>query len=611
MRRVTRRALGCATIAATGAALLGAAGSAQAQRPEKVGDGIKTGQMSTQMFNFAGYIGNGGNTGPASPIGPPLPTTPAERLERLFGFLQSKGVTSIELFGHSGFPSNTDTAGLVAYRALMDKYGIHAAGWHGSVNETGWDARVAAAKILGADYIGSGGVADPGINSYSAVLASAQALNRLGKKSVEAGVGPVYIHNHQQEFRTQYVDNGVLKTAFDILMEKTDPRYVAAEVDVFWSSDAFQDDTGTQTAALINKWPTRVKMLHVKDGINIAATANGNPRATGTGELDFRPIFASSVNRVQYYHHEHDGGTLTDANTSFTNLKGIGAASVPALLAVPPSFPSVAAGTPAASNQVPVVVQNTGDQPLTITNVQVQADALDAPSATEFQIVSQNCTAAGGGGPLQAGALATDTTAAVPRGTCVVNVGFKPTRTNTTSVARLRFTSNADDATETVLLAARSTSDSLAGPNGDVQGGGNVPSLLQLTIPSSTGSFGTFVPGLARTYDVTMAAFVTSTAGDALLSVADTDTVAPGRLVNGSFALPQALQLRAANAADPNPAYQSIAAANTPLTLKSYGGPVANDAVSLGFRQAIGANDALRAGNYSKALTFSLSTTTP
>ena len=38
---------------------------------------------------------------------------------------------------------------------------------------------------------------------------------------------------------------------------------------------------------------------------------------------------------------------------------------------------------------------------------------------------------------------------------------------------------------------------------------------------------------------------------------------------------------------------------------------MSNDAVTLGFRQAIGANDALRTGTYSKTLTFTLSTTTP
>ena len=61
------------------------------------------------------------------------------------------------------------------------------------------------------DYIGSGGVADPGIGTYDDTLRTAETLNRLGKHSVEAGVGPVYIHNHTGEFDAKYVDNGVLQ----------------------------------------------------------------------------------------------------------------------------------------------------------------------------------------------------------------------------------------------------------------------------------------------------------------------------------------------------------------------------------------------------------------
>ena len=37
--------------------------------------------------------------------------------------------------------------------------------------------------------------------------------------------------------------------------------------------------------------------------------------------------------------------------------------------------------------------------------------------------------------------------------------------------------------------------------------------------------------------------------------------------------------------------------------------PVSNDAVTVTFKQAIGANDALRTGTYAKTLTFTLSTT--
>jgi hypothetical protein len=44
---------------------------------------------------------------------------------------------------------------------------------------------------------------------------------------------------------------------------------------------------------------------------------------------------------------------------------------------------------------------------------------------------------------------------------------------------------------------------------------------------------------------------------------------------------------------------------------KSYAGPVSNDLAAIPFRRHIGSTDALRAGTYSKTLTFTLSTTTP
>jgi hypothetical protein len=101
-----------------------------------------------------------------------------------------------------------------------------------------------------------------------------------------------------------------------------------------------------------------------------------------------------------------------------------------------------------------------------------------------------------------------------------------------------------------------------------------------------------------------LTATATSTGGDAALSVADASATAPGHLVNGAFALPQALQTRVAPAA-----FAPIG--GSPLTLRSYSGPVSNDTVPVDVRQTIGSTDALRTGVYSKTLTFTLSTTTP
>jgi hypothetical protein len=196
--------------------------------------------------------------------------------------------------------------------------------------------------------------------------------------------------------------------------------------------------------------------------------------------------------------------------------------------------------------------------------------------------------------------------AVAPGASCAVSVGFKPTRAGHRSVARLVLTTGADDATEQTLLVGQSTNDAIGGV------GGTVGSVLSLTLGTPS-SFGAFLPATARTYDAQGTASVVSTAADATLSVTDATTTAPGHLVNGTFVLPQPLQVRAANAANPNPAFQSLSeTSGTPVNLLTYSNPTAGaDQVTLGFRQAIGATDVLRAGTYSKTLTFTVSTTTP
>ena len=132
---------------------------------------------------------------------------------------------------------------------------------------------------------------------------------------------------------------------------------------------------------------------------------------------------------------------------------------------------------------------------------------------------------------------------------------------------------------------------------------GTVPATLSLTV-TPTASLGNFTPGVARDYSTSLGAGVISTGGDATLAVTDTSATAPGRLVNGAFSLAQPLQSRVAPAA-----FAPISA--SPLTLKSYPGPVSNDQVTIDFQQSIGSADALRSGTYSKSLTFTLSTTSP
>ena len=93
--------------------------------------------------------------------------------------------------------------------------------------------------------------------------------------------------------------------------------------------------------------------------------------------------------------------------------------------------------------------------------------------------------------------------------------------------------------------------------------------------------------------------------------MADPSPTATGHLVNGTFSLPDPLTARARNAANTGTAFNNVGSSASPLNLLTWNGPISNDAVSLDFRQHIGANVALRTGSYNKTLTFTLSTTTP
>ena len=105
------------------------------------------------------------------------------------------------------------------------------------------------------------------------------------------------------EFRATYTDavTGDVKPAWQFVVENTDPRYVAFELDVLWATDGVADPV-----ALLNRYASRIKMLHIKDGISVADPANATPVPVGQGEMDFRPILEAARRRVDYYFYEQD-----------------------------------------------------------------------------------------------------------------------------------------------------------------------------------------------------------------------------------------------------------------------------------------------------------------
>ena len=78
-------------------------------------------------------------------------------------------------------------------------------------------------------------------------------------------------------------------------------------------------------------------------------------------------------------------------------------------------------------------------------------------------------------------------------------------------------------------------------------------------------------PGVAKDYTASTTATVISTAGDATLSVADPSTTNTGKLVNGTFALPQTLQ------ANGGGAFAPVGGSASPTALKTWSAPTSNE----------------------------------
>ena len=259
----------------------------------KVDGRIADDEISIQLWNFAAYVGFGTDAAAQA------------RAEEVLAELSEIGYRNVEPFTFNGRTA-------AQFKALLDKYGLKAPSRHGDVSITNFAQTLADSRTLRQKYVGSGGFPTPGVfptnppgntNGYENTLATAIVMNELGRRSVRNGTGKFYGHNHQGEFRQQYADpvTGEMKSAWQILVENTDPRYVTFQLDVLWATDG-----GADPVALLNRYGKRIFSLHVKDGINVAAPANATPVPMGEGEIVFEPILRAAERHVKYYIYEQD-----------------------------------------------------------------------------------------------------------------------------------------------------------------------------------------------------------------------------------------------------------------------------------------------------------------
>jgi sugar phosphate isomerase/epimerase len=125
--------------------------------------------------------------------------------------------------------------------------------------------------------------------------ANADFLNEKGAALEKHGLHLAY-HNHNVEFTP--IGN---TTAFDLMINGTDPKLVSFEMDAGWVVAA-----GVDPAALLSRYPHRFTAMHVKD-VKPSTKPNFSlqldPCAVGQGTIDWKTLLpaAYAANVHQYY----------------------------------------------------------------------------------------------------------------------------------------------------------------------------------------------------------------------------------------------------------------------------------------------------------------------
>jgi sugar phosphate isomerase/epimerase len=251
-----------------------------------------------------GSSGGGGHRVPPGRISIQLFTLRDQLAADFTGTLAALADIGYQRVEHAGFVGRTVTE----FKAALDAVGIWASSGHVGIPQpfdaAAWRASLRDALTLRSRYIvhpffgidfGTGEI----VRDRATWAAFAHDLNRAGRMAREAGLRLGY-HNHNWEFFRLADDPS--RTAYDVLIEETDPRYVHFEMDLFWVTRGARDPVD-----LLRRLDGRVRQYHVKD-----LNQGGSFEDPGQGLIDFPRIFRT--HQVDEYIVERD-----DAGTAPRN----------------------------------------------------------------------------------------------------------------------------------------------------------------------------------------------------------------------------------------------------------------------------------------------------
>lgn len=150
---------------------------------------------------------------------------------------------------------------------------------------------IAEAKKFGTDKIVITGMYRFDYSDKDAVRKLAEDLNYSGKVLQDAGIQLLY-HNHNCEFRKIELE----RTAFDMIIEETNPEYVNFEFDSYWPTEA-----GITALNLMKKLGERMKLYHINDrgtkisGASITPILKSDSMELGYGNMNLEELIKQAL----------------------------------------------------------------------------------------------------------------------------------------------------------------------------------------------------------------------------------------------------------------------------------------------------------------------------
>lgn len=207
------------------------------------------------------------------------------------------GYTAIELLGFMTRPTSlmvralmrsggmrVGRSGTLDWPLLLAESGLDVIGIHedlGSIEDSP-EQVIASARTYGTRNVTITSVHRTDFADPEAVRGLADRLNRAGRRLREEGF-LLHWHNHSVELSRI----GPSRTAFDLLIEATDPEDVSFELDAYWLADA-----GADPLALMRRLGERARLLHLTDrgfrpgGRHLSPIRKAGPVELGLGNLD-------------------------------------------------------------------------------------------------------------------------------------------------------------------------------------------------------------------------------------------------------------------------------------------------------------------------------------